>query len=63
MLAPIIDIATIYSLLVSPTPKIAYVWLGFLALQMLSAAYAFRLDGEPLGPCGACLCSSSSIGS
>ena len=29
-----------------PSPQIAYVWLGFLALQLVSAAYAFRLDGE-----------------
>ena len=25
-------------------------WLGFLALQLLAAGYAFRLDGERLGP-------------
>ena len=24
--------------------------MGFLALQLLAAAYAFRLDGERLGP-------------
>ena len=49
LLAPVIDIAALYALLFAPTPTIAYVWLGFLALQYVSAAYAFRLDGEPSG--------------
>jgi len=50
LLAPLIDIAAVYSLVFAPTPELAYVWLAFLALQLLSAVYAFRLDQEPLGP-------------
>jgi hypothetical protein len=38
------------SLVFDPTPTIVYVWAGFLGLQFLSAVYAFRLDGERLGP-------------
>lgn len=50
LLAPLIDVAALYSLVFAPTPEIAYVWGAFLALQVLSAVYAFRLDHEPLGP-------------
>jgi len=50
LLAPIIDVAAVYSIVVDPTPTILYVWVGFLALQLVSAVYAFRLDREPLGP-------------
>jgi len=50
LLAPLIDIAAVYSLVFAPTPQIAYVWLAFLALQFVGAVYAFRLDREPLGP-------------
>jgi cellulose synthase/poly-beta-1,6-N-acetylglucosamine synthase-like glycosyltransferase len=51
LLAPAIDIAAVCALLLSPgSPTLLYVWLGFLALQLLSAAYAFRLDGERLRP-------------
>lgn len=50
LLAPIIDVAALYTIFFLPSPQIAYVWLGFLALQLVSAAYAFRLDGERLAP-------------
>jgi cellulose synthase/poly-beta-1,6-N-acetylglucosamine synthase-like glycosyltransferase/peptidoglycan/xylan/chitin deacetylase (PgdA/CDA1 family) len=50
LLAPVIDVAAIYSLVFLPTMTIAYVWIGFLGLQYLAAAYAFVLDREPLGP-------------
>ena len=50
LLAPIIDVAALYSILFLPSPTIAYVWLAFLALQLVSAVYAFRLDGESLRP-------------
>jgi cellulose synthase/poly-beta-1,6-N-acetylglucosamine synthase-like glycosyltransferase/peptidoglycan/xylan/chitin deacetylase (PgdA/CDA1 family) len=50
LLAPIIDVAALYSVLFDPTPTILYVWVGFLALQFVSAVYAFRLDGESLRP-------------
>jgi cellulose synthase/poly-beta-1,6-N-acetylglucosamine synthase-like glycosyltransferase len=51
LLAPVMDVAALYALVVSsPSPSLFYVWLGFLAMQLLSAAYAFRLDGERLRP-------------
>ncbi|MET0840248.1 MAG: bifunctional polysaccharide deacetylase/glycosyltransferase family 2 protein [Marmoricola sp.] len=50
LLAPLIDVAAVYSLVFAPTPEIAWVWLAFLGLQLLSAVYAFRLDREPLTP-------------
>ncbi len=50
LLAPIIDVAALYTLLFLATPTIVYVWLGFLALQYVAAIYAFRLDRERLAP-------------
>ena len=50
LLAPVIDVASVYSLLVSPTAALFWVWLAFLAMQLVTAAHAFRLDGERLGP-------------
>ncbi len=50
LLAPAIDIATLYALVFAWSPQILVVGLGFLAIQLLTAAYAFRLDGESLRP-------------
>jgi cellulose synthase/poly-beta-1,6-N-acetylglucosamine synthase-like glycosyltransferase/peptidoglycan/xylan/chitin deacetylase (PgdA/CDA1 family) len=50
LLAPIIDVATAYAILFARTPELAVVWLTFLAMQLLAAGYAFRLDGERLRP-------------
>jgi hypothetical protein len=50
LLAPAIDVATVYALVMSASLSLLYVWLGFLAMSLLSAAYAFRLDGERLRP-------------
>jgi cellulose synthase/poly-beta-1,6-N-acetylglucosamine synthase-like glycosyltransferase/peptidoglycan/xylan/chitin deacetylase (PgdA/CDA1 family) len=48
LLAPLIDLFAVYGLLfLDPAPVLAY-WLGFTGLQLLLAAYAFRLDGERL---------------
>ena len=33
----------------NPEPILAF-WLGFNALQLVLAAFAFRIDREPLGP-------------
>jgi hypothetical protein len=30
--------------------KVAAVWLGFVLVQLLTAGYALRMDGERLGP-------------
>ncbi|MEV7214299.1 bifunctional polysaccharide deacetylase/glycosyltransferase family 2 protein [Kitasatospora cineracea] len=50
LLAPAVDVFALYGLLFLDPVRIAALWLGFLALQALSACYAFRLDGERLGP-------------
>ena len=50
LLAPVIDVAAIYAILFLPSPTIALVWLGFLAMQYVSAWYAFVLDKERLAP-------------
>ncbi|MEU5386202.1 bifunctional polysaccharide deacetylase/glycosyltransferase family 2 protein [Kitasatospora cineracea] len=50
LLAPAVDVFAVYGLLFLDPVRIAAVWLGFLVLQVLSACYAFRLDGERLGP-------------
>jgi cellulose synthase/poly-beta-1,6-N-acetylglucosamine synthase-like glycosyltransferase/peptidoglycan/xylan/chitin deacetylase (PgdA/CDA1 family) len=50
LLAPLIDIFTIYGLIfLDPLPVLAY-WIGFNALAIGLAAYAFRLDDESLRP-------------
>jgi hypothetical protein len=46
-----VDVAALHALIVSSAPRILlYVWFGFLAMQLLSAIYAFRLDHEPIRP-------------
>jgi cellulose synthase/poly-beta-1,6-N-acetylglucosamine synthase-like glycosyltransferase/peptidoglycan/xylan/chitin deacetylase (PgdA/CDA1 family) len=48
LLAPLIDVCTIYGVLfLDPVSVLAY-WLAFNALTIGLAAYAFRLDGESL---------------
>jgi cellulose synthase/poly-beta-1,6-N-acetylglucosamine synthase-like glycosyltransferase len=48
--APAVDVYALYGLLFLPLPQVAGVWLSFSAVQMLTAAYALRLDRERLGP-------------
>jgi hypothetical protein len=48
--APLIDLFALYGLLFTdPVPILAY-WLGFNALQVGLAAFAFRIDRESLRP-------------
>jgi cellulose synthase/poly-beta-1,6-N-acetylglucosamine synthase-like glycosyltransferase len=47
--APAVDVYALYGLLFLPLFQVAAVWLGFLALQVLTAGYALRLDRERLG--------------
>lgn len=50
ILAPLIDVFALYGLLFSnPVPVLAF-WLGFNALQLLLAVFAFRMDKESLRP-------------
>ncbi|MES5823652.1 glycosyltransferase [Streptomyces sp. RG80] len=46
LLAPLIDVFLIYGLVFGPTQKTVMAWLGVLAIQLVCAAYAFRLDRE-----------------
>ncbi len=50
LLAPAVDIFAVYGLLfLNPYTVIAY-WVSFNLLQLAMGVYAFRLDGEHLGP-------------
>jgi cellulose synthase/poly-beta-1,6-N-acetylglucosamine synthase-like glycosyltransferase/peptidoglycan/xylan/chitin deacetylase (PgdA/CDA1 family) len=46
LLAPLIDVFLLYGLIFGPTGKTVGAWLGVLAIQLVCAAYAFRLDRE-----------------
>ncbi|MET8557274.1 glycosyltransferase [Streptomyces sp. NPDC004959] len=48
LLAPLIDVFLLYGIVFGPTGKTLLAWLGVLALQAVCAAYAFRLDNEPM---------------
>ncbi|MFD9486690.1 bifunctional polysaccharide deacetylase/glycosyltransferase family 2 protein [Streptomyces sp. NPDC059991] len=48
LLAPLIDVFLLYGLVFGPTQKTVVAWLGVLAIQLVCAAYAFRLDRERL---------------
>ncbi|MDQ6642064.1 MAG: bifunctional polysaccharide deacetylase/glycosyltransferase family 2 protein [Actinomycetota bacterium] len=50
LLAPLLDLSALYSVIFVPSQQIAYVWLTFLAMQYVSALYAFILDRERLTP-------------
>jgi len=46
LLAPLIDVFLLYGVVFGPTQKTIVAWLGVLAIQLVCAAYAFRLDRE-----------------
>ncbi|MFE1171891.1 bifunctional polysaccharide deacetylase/glycosyltransferase family 2 protein [Streptomyces sp. NPDC058773] len=46
LLAPIVDVFALYGALFLGPVESAGVWLAFLALQLVCAGYALRLDGE-----------------
>jgi cellulose synthase/poly-beta-1,6-N-acetylglucosamine synthase-like glycosyltransferase/peptidoglycan/xylan/chitin deacetylase (PgdA/CDA1 family) len=48
--ACMVDVYGVYGLLFLPPAKVAAVWAGFTLLQVATAAYALRLDGERYGP-------------
>ena len=48
--APAVDVYAVYGLFFLPLLQVAGVWLGFVALQAFTAAYALRLDRESWGP-------------
>lgn len=50
LFAPVVDLFAVYGLIFLDPVRIAAVWLGFLAVQLIMAGYAFRLDRESLRP-------------
>ncbi len=50
MIAPLIDLLALYGLIFTDPAPVAAAWLGFNALQLALAAFAFRLDRESLRP-------------
>ncbi|HET9516770.1 MAG TPA: bifunctional polysaccharide deacetylase/glycosyltransferase family 2 protein [Actinoplanes sp.] len=48
--APAVDVYAVYGLIFLPWQQVVVVWAGFQALQICTAWYALRLDGEPPGP-------------
>ena len=48
LVAPVVDLALIYGLIFLNPVRVTAFWLGFTILQMLSCAYALRLDRERL---------------
>ncbi|MGX1546298.1 glycosyltransferase [Streptomyces adustus] len=48
LLAPLIDVFLLYGVVFGPTQKTIVAWLGVLAVQVVCASYAFRLDREPM---------------
>ncbi|MEV6298086.1 bifunctional polysaccharide deacetylase/glycosyltransferase family 2 protein [Actinoplanes sp. NPDC051861] len=50
MLAPVVDIMLIYGLVFWELTETVVAWLGMLALQMFTAAVAFRFDRESFRP-------------
>ncbi|GLY03363.1 glycosyltransferase [Actinoplanes sp. NBRC 101535] len=50
MLAPVVDIMLVYGLVFWELSETATAWLAMLALQMFTAAVAFRFDRESMKP-------------
>jgi hypothetical protein len=50
LLAPLLDILTIYGVFFLNRWETLAGWLAVLAVQIVTAILAFRLDGERLGP-------------
>jgi cellulose synthase/poly-beta-1,6-N-acetylglucosamine synthase-like glycosyltransferase/peptidoglycan/xylan/chitin deacetylase (PgdA/CDA1 family) len=48
--APLVDVYAVYGLIFLPLAQVAAVWCGFTALQVLTTAYALRLDRESYAP-------------
>ncbi len=50
LLAPLVDILTVYGLVVNNRLGAGLAWLGMLVLQLVAALVAFRIDRESLRP-------------
>ncbi|MGC1211787.1 MAG: glycosyltransferase [Micromonospora sp.] len=50
LLGPVLDLMALYGLLFLDSTKTALAWLAMLGVQAITAAVAFRLDGERMRP-------------
>ena len=50
LLAPVVDLATVYGLIFLDPRAVGVAWLGYAGIQTVIAAYAFYLDREPITP-------------
>ena len=50
VLAPVVDVATLFGVFTGAAVTSVVTWFAFLALQMIPGVVAFRLDRERLGP-------------
>jgi cellulose synthase/poly-beta-1,6-N-acetylglucosamine synthase-like glycosyltransferase/peptidoglycan/xylan/chitin deacetylase (PgdA/CDA1 family) len=50
LLAPVVDLMLVYGLVFWELSDTVVAWTGMLALQLFTAAVAFRIDKEPMGP-------------
>jgi cellulose synthase/poly-beta-1,6-N-acetylglucosamine synthase-like glycosyltransferase/peptidoglycan/xylan/chitin deacetylase (PgdA/CDA1 family) len=50
MVAPVIDIVSVFGMFTQDALSIAVTWLAFLALQAVPGVIAFKLDGERMRP-------------
>src|SRR5258708_14999953 len=50
LIAPVVDVFSVYGLLFLNPVKVTLFWLTFVLLQALAGGYALRLDGERLRP-------------
>ncbi|WP_331215376.1 glycosyltransferase [Plantactinospora sonchi] len=50
LVAPVVDVFAVHGLFLLPWSPLVLAWLGLLALQVATAGYGLRLDGERLGP-------------
>ena len=50
LLAPVVDVFAVYGLIFLNPWRVGGYWLGFLVLQLVTSAYALRLDKERLTP-------------
>jgi cellulose synthase/poly-beta-1,6-N-acetylglucosamine synthase-like glycosyltransferase/peptidoglycan/xylan/chitin deacetylase (PgdA/CDA1 family) len=48
LIAPVVDVFSIYGLIFLSVPGVVGFWLAFLALQAAAGGYALRMDGERL---------------
>ncbi|MDI3422562.1 bifunctional polysaccharide deacetylase/glycosyltransferase family 2 protein [Streptomyces luteolus] len=48
LFAPVVDVFALYGLCFRDPTEALLVWLGFLVVQLITAGYALRLDGERL---------------